>query len=238
MTETTNLGLPLVQAAQAQKHVTVNEALTRLDAMVQLRLMAVDAVTPPAVAAEGAAYALGTAPTGDWAGQGGRIAVSLDGLWHYVSAAVGWQAWDIASGVSRRFDGTNWVEVGATTTPGGAYTRDEVIEFDQTLVGAAVSSDLPIPANTQVLGVSARVISTLSGSGLTGWQLGVAGSENRYGSGLGTALNSWAQGLTGQPVTYYSDTSLVLTPEGTAEFAGGVVRLAIHLSRIEPPRAV
>jgi hypothetical protein len=36
MTETANLALPLVQPAQAQKHVTVNEALARLDGLTQL----------------------------------------------------------------------------------------------------------------------------------------------------------------------------------------------------------
>ena len=38
MADTTNLTLPLLAASQAQKHVTVNEALTRLDGMVQLTL--------------------------------------------------------------------------------------------------------------------------------------------------------------------------------------------------------
>jgi len=33
MDETARIGLPLVQAAQAQKHVTVNEAFARLDAL-------------------------------------------------------------------------------------------------------------------------------------------------------------------------------------------------------------
>ena len=32
MTDTSQLGLPLLEPAQAQKHVTVNEALVRLDA--------------------------------------------------------------------------------------------------------------------------------------------------------------------------------------------------------------
>ncbi len=35
MTDTTRLGLPLLAPAQAQKHVTVNEALGRLDAVVR-----------------------------------------------------------------------------------------------------------------------------------------------------------------------------------------------------------
>jgi hypothetical protein len=36
MANTTSLMLPLMAAAQAQKHVTYNEAILRLDAMVQL----------------------------------------------------------------------------------------------------------------------------------------------------------------------------------------------------------
>jgi hypothetical protein len=51
MSETANLRLPLVQAAQAQKHVTVNEALLRLDAMsrllLQSRALAVPSLSPP-----------------------------------------------------------------------------------------------------------------------------------------------------------------------------------------------
>ena len=39
MVETYQFKLPLVQAAQAQKHVSVNEALARLDAAVQLWLI-------------------------------------------------------------------------------------------------------------------------------------------------------------------------------------------------------
>jgi hypothetical protein len=36
MSSTTNLSLPYLASGQAQKHVTVNESLQRLDALVQL----------------------------------------------------------------------------------------------------------------------------------------------------------------------------------------------------------
>ena len=36
MSETSQLKLPLLQTAQAQKHVTVNEALALLDQLVQM----------------------------------------------------------------------------------------------------------------------------------------------------------------------------------------------------------
>ena len=48
MTDTTNLGLPLIDAAQAQKHVTHNEALRRLDELVHLSVAQRNALAPPA----------------------------------------------------------------------------------------------------------------------------------------------------------------------------------------------
>lgn len=54
MAETTSrLELPLILPSQAQKHVTHNEALLRLDGLVQLVLEGLEATTPPAVALAG-----------------------------------------------------------------------------------------------------------------------------------------------------------------------------------------
>ncbi len=39
MSQTPNLALPYIQAAQAQKHVTHNEAIRALDAIVQLGVL-------------------------------------------------------------------------------------------------------------------------------------------------------------------------------------------------------
>ena len=65
------LALPFLLPSQAQKHVTHNEALSRLDIAVQLAVEGIAAETPPALPAEGQVWALGPAPTGAWAGQGG-----------------------------------------------------------------------------------------------------------------------------------------------------------------------
>ena len=43
----------------------------------------------------------------------------------------------------------------------------------------------PFPNQAQVVGVTGRVIEAFAGPGLTGWRIGVSGSDNRYGSGLG-----------------------------------------------------
>lgn len=95
--QSARLDLPYLMPAQAQKHVTHNEALRRLDMLVQLAVLAVDADTPPASPDEGACYALGTTPGGAWAGNGGRIAAWVDGMWMYMDPAPGWQLVDRAN---------------------------------------------------------------------------------------------------------------------------------------------
>ena len=86
------LALPFLQPAQAQKHVTHNEALRRLDLLVQLQVEAFDATTPPTLPLEGQIWALGAAPTGSWTGQGGQLAAWVDGAWMFIAPQDGWRA--------------------------------------------------------------------------------------------------------------------------------------------------
>ena len=54
--QTTNLQLPFLTAAQAQKHVTVNESLLRLDALVQLTAVSATVTAQPGAPADGSVY--------------------------------------------------------------------------------------------------------------------------------------------------------------------------------------
>lgn len=238
MTETSRLGLPLLQAAQAQKHVTVNEALTRLDGLVQLALQDVDVVNPPLSPADGDAYGVGTAATGDWVGQDDKVAVFANGIWSFVSPVIGWEAYVVPANARMGWDGTGWRRVAPALSSGGAETVTRIIEADFVL-GAGTDLTTPdlIPAGSQVIGVTARVIAPFSGAGLTTWSFGVPGAVDRYGSGLGIALNAYARGITGQPVTYWNDTPLQLTADA-GSFAGGTVRIAIHLTELIVPAPV
>lgn len=103
------LALPLILPDQAQKHVSHNEAIDRLDLLVQLVVEAFGAETPPAAPAEGAVWALGPAPVGAWAGQAGRLASWRNGAWLFLAPGPGWRGWDRAGGALRGFDGANWV---------------------------------------------------------------------------------------------------------------------------------
>ncbi|SES39118.1 Protein of unknown function [Tranquillimonas rosea] len=95
---TRRLALPRLRPAQAQKHVTHNEALARLDGLVQLVLETTGAETPPAAAPEGTVHGLGPAPGAAWAGQGGRLALAAGGGWVFADPGEGWLGWDRAAG--------------------------------------------------------------------------------------------------------------------------------------------
>jgi hypothetical protein len=238
MASTAQFELPLVAPAQAQKHVTVNEALARLDAVAQLRVTASALAAPPAAIVDGASYLVPEGATGAWSGQSGRIAIGANGGWVFLAPKAGWQAWDESTGARLLFDGAAWIPGALAASAHGAATIARVLEFDHPIVpGSTNSTAVAIPTHAQVIGVTGRVIGAISGSGLTGWRVGVAGADNRYGSGLGLGANSYLSGLSGSPVSYYAATPLLLSGEGGA-FAGGIVRLAVHLQQLEPPRAV
>ncbi len=104
------LNLPYLQPAQAQKHVTHNEALRQLDLTVQLSLASVNATTPPAVPAQGEVHAHGAAPSGDWSGQADMLAAWLDNAWHYFAPQSGWRGWDIENARLKVWDGSDWID--------------------------------------------------------------------------------------------------------------------------------
>lgn len=234
MTETVRLGLPLVQAAQAQKHVTVNEALGRLDGLCQLVLDGRDWTEPPVDPEDGAVFAIGPGASGEWSGREGRLALYLNGGWVFVTPRSGWRAWDDVLGVATVHDGVDWVIGGVAVSPNGAATVAEVVEADVEVVsGSYVDSAAIIPSGCVVQAVTARVVEEVTGP--TSWRMGVADSDDRYGTGYGTGGGSWARGVTGQPQAYYSDTSLRITAED-GSFAGGRIRIAVHVNRFTLPR--
>lgn len=105
------LNLPYLQPAQAQKHVTHNEALRLLDAVTQLTVLSATLTTPPGDAPLGARYVAAAPATGDWAGQDGKIALRSETGWQFFAAQAGWRADVTETGQSLRFDGAGWAPV-------------------------------------------------------------------------------------------------------------------------------
>lgn len=235
MSETQNLNLPLVAPAQAQKHVTVNEALSRIDALVHLSVESRNLPVPPATVEEGQSFLVADGASGVWAGQDGVVANYFNGGWQFLPPSKGWTCWVANEAVTLHHDGDKWLANALAQSTNGAALRAEVVESDIVLTGGVeVETAAIIPAGVCVLAVTGRVVSAITGS-LTHWQLGVADATDRYGDMLGLAEGAFLRGVTGQPVAYYSDTTLRIGAVG-GEFEAGVVRLAVHMLRFDLPR--
>ena len=104
-----NLALPFLQPSQAQKHVTHNEALERLDILVQLTVEAFDATTPPSLPEAGEVHALGTGASEAWVGHDGELAAWVGEAWLFIAPRAGWRAWSRGAGTLRIWDGSGWV---------------------------------------------------------------------------------------------------------------------------------
>ncbi|MEX0752822.1 MAG: DUF2793 domain-containing protein [Xanthobacteraceae bacterium] len=116
MTDTVNLGLPYIEAAQAQKHVTHNEALRVLDRVVHLAVLDRDLAAPPGSPSEGQRWIVAASPTGDWAGHASHVAAWQDGAWQFSVPGVGWLAYVIDEGALLTWNGSAWVDALSTLT--------------------------------------------------------------------------------------------------------------------------
>jgi hypothetical protein len=134
MDTTSNLSLPYIVAAQAQKHVTHNEALRALDAVVQLMALDKDLAAPPGAPAEGDRYIVGPSPTGAWAGQADRIAAWQDGAWAFYSPREGWLAWVADEDRLYAWGGSAWAAL-----PAG--TLDSVVEDPAPQLGGTLDAN-------------------------------------------------------------------------------------------------
>ncbi|MFC0219223.1 DUF2793 domain-containing protein [Pseudochelatococcus lubricantis] len=113
MSETTKLRLPLLAAAQAQKHVTHNEALLKLDALLHLEVIDRDLAAPPPGPADGDRYIVAAGASGAWAGEDGHVAVWQDGVWRFHVPQTGWRAYVRDEGALCVKADAGWLALGA-----------------------------------------------------------------------------------------------------------------------------
>ncbi|SHF42098.1 Protein of unknown function [Ruegeria intermedia] len=187
---TPNLALPYIAAAQAQKHVTHNEALDRLDGLVQLSVKDRDLTTPPPSPTEGDRYIVATGATGAWAGWDGDVALFSGGVWVRLAPQAGWRVWVEDEAVLLVFDGAGWVGVTpdalqGLTRLGIGTTADASNPFSAKLNGALWTAltaaeggtgDLHLTLNKET---AAGVLSFLLQTGFSGRaEFGLLGSDD------------------------------------------------------------
>jgi hypothetical protein len=212
-----HLSLDYLVADQAQKHVTVNQALRRLDGLAHLAVISRKLAIPPSAPSNGARYLIPENSQDLWAGRAGQIAIYEDTAWAFLRPQIGWRVWQSDEKHLLAYDGASWVELG------GAQGLD--VRLTRASQTCDVSQDLPlfsIPSHALFFGITGLVTQAITGP--SHWQLGTADGLNRFGSDLATARGTAIHGPANPPSVYWRQTPVVLTPEGGA-FRVGEVKL-------------
>jgi len=103
-----NLSLPYIMPQQAQKHVTHNEAIQMLDAIIHLSVISDEVSHPPAEPENGKRYIIPDTASGEWAGKELHIAAFQENAWAFYTPQPGWFVWVQSSGNHVTWDGEIW----------------------------------------------------------------------------------------------------------------------------------
>jgi hypothetical protein len=203
---TTHLLLPYILASQAQKHVTHNEALRLLDAMVQLSVLDRNRTAPPASPADGDRHIVASGATGLWAGWDLNVAFWVDGVWMRLVPRPGWLAWIADEAAFAAWDGSAWNPVGVPQDVSDAIfslvnavdpTKRALFSLSGISTGTTrtftlpnSSSELAILAGTQTFSGNKTFSGTLTASGTVtvsaaAASIGTATTTATYGMGTG-----------------------------------------------------
>lgn len=116
--------LPYLFPGQAQKEAFVNEALARIDALLQPAVIA-ELADPPPAPAPGDCYIVADSPTGEWAGHASAIAIRAENQWLFAPARAGMRLHDAQAGGLAAFDpAEGWRRTAAPAAPAGGATQD------------------------------------------------------------------------------------------------------------------
>lgn len=109
MSSTIRLSLPNLVSGQAQKEISHNTALQRLDALVQTAVDSMILTAPPA-GVEGDLYVIGVGASGAWTGKDNHLAYFVGGAWAFYVPFTGMRVWNKATSTAMVFKGTTWLQ--------------------------------------------------------------------------------------------------------------------------------
>lgn len=211
--DTPLLSLPLILPAQAQKHVTHNEALRLLDMLVHLAVIDRNRTAPPALPAEGDRHIVASPATGFWEGHDGKIAAFWGGVWAFLTPRAGWTTRLIAENTTLAHDGTHWV---AAQTPPETLPRLGIATSADAINRLSVSSPASlfdhagqghqIKLNKATPGDTASLLFQTDYSGRA--EIGLTGS-NSFALKVSSDGTGFSTAVTADPAT-----GLVTFPEG------------------------
>lgn len=162
--QTANIQFVYLAPAQAQKHVTLNENLRRLDALLQLSAVSATISAQPASPTNGAVYILPPGKTGTaWGAMANwALAYWRDGAWEQIAPREGWLAYAQDADQMLVYTGTAWAQFGSGVTDGnkGAITvSGSAWSINANAIGTSqIASGAVTYAKIQNLSASDRVL--------------------------------------------------------------------------------
>ncbi len=240
MADTPNLALPIIAAAQSQKHITHGEGLEMLDGIVQCNVINRTTTSPPGSPTAGQCYIVAATASGDWLGQENYIAYYDGSSWVFLVPKEGWRAYDKDEEELLFFDGSVWARLAPALgkSDNGAKFEFVVEEEAVTLDSAAiVSSTIFFPNRSIPLFASVYNIDAITGPAGFQWytyEFGSVGITFESGYSGNNSQGQQQQGPANPVKPAFSDATVDFedfaatagSGSGTA-FTGGDVRLTI-----------
>jgi hypothetical protein len=233
-----HLLLPFILAAQAQKHVTHNEAIRLLDAVVQLSVLDRDLTVPPASPVDGDRYIVASGATGLWVGWDLNVTTWVDGVWMRLVPRPGWLAWIADEATFAAWTGTIWKLVGVPQDVSDAIfslvndadpTKRALFSLSgistattRTFTLPNTSSELAILAGTQTFTGNKTFSGTLTASAATA-TIGTSAATSTYGMGTGATTTGVTKTLNLGTGGASGSTTVVNIGSATASAGGTTV---------------
>lgn len=243
MDESANLDLPYIMPSQAQKHITHNEAIARLDAVVQLAVIDRDLASPPGSPADGDRYIVAASATGTWTGWEDSIAGYYAGAWFRLEPREGWLCWIDDEAMLAYWDGSAWQSVAAANV-GAVAKAGDTLTGSLTFTGSGFhlisevdgsgnplfatkwidGSGGPVFVGRKARGTKASPAAPQSGDtivGFRGYGYNGTGSDGFIGASQGVAFlleasETWDAVKTGTQLRFF------VTPNGNASLQNAV----------------
>lgn len=239
------LVLPYIQPSQAQKHVTHNEGMAILDALVQLSVASRSVTVPPASPGATVVHIVPPGASGVWSGQTGRVAARAEGgTWVFYDPAPGWRAWVVDEGrmvvrlpggwtdlvESRLADGV--ARLGINTTAAGA---DRLAVAGDAVLFSHQSGDHRIKVNKGAAGNTASLLFQTGFSGRA--EMGLTGSD-AFAVKVSDDGTTFRTALSVAPATGVPDLRAGATVDGKLAYSRGNVVGTVSQSGGAPTGAV
>ena len=200
MDHTPRLTLPFIMPSQAQKHITHNEAIQALDALVQPAVESRTIAIPPSTPLAGDAYLVPSGATGAWAGHSDEIAAFQSGAWLFYDPAPGWQVYCKADQTQYVFDAGAWLALASLASGLPRLGINTTADTTNRLAVAAAATLLThagaghqVKINKHAAGDTASLLYQTNWSGRA--EMGLAGDDN-WRLKVSPDGSSWVNALT------------------------------------------